>query len=199
MDFSKSRLLVVATVFFFIGLFSVSGFGQQVVQRGPLGIPAQVMDETEQWTTPLLVASAADASIYIPDVTSPDWVKRNYPAYSDRGVYTLSLFTFYKSPAACRANLIGWGLSDAEHLNACIDIGYRVRKALVDPRQKTVTLLMAAMIAQDGQIDPDSVQRPKTSRTWAQLDANTQQALQKTSVIVKKQMDLYNQKLQGIQ
>lgn len=199
MRFCKHRCVIVSAFWLCLGLFPAIGFGQQVVQRGPLGLPSQVLDETQQWTTPLLVASASDVNLYIPDVTSPDWLKLNYPDYEDRGVYTLSMFTFYKSPEACRANQIGWGLSDAEHLNACIEIGYRVRKALVDPRQKTVTLLMAAMIGQDGQIDPQSIQHPKTSRTWEQLDPNTQAALQKASGIIEKQMKAYDLKLQSVQ
>jgi hypothetical protein len=132
--------------------------GQQIVQRRASGKPAQVLDETGQWTTPLLVAADRDVEIYMPDVTSPDWLKRKYPDFRDRGTYTLSLFTFYRTPTACRTNQTNWGLGDAEHLNACVvGIGYRVRRGRVDPQQKSVTLQLAAMVGQDGVFDASSI------------------------------------------
>ena len=181
------------------GLLAQTQTGQQIVQRGALGKPSQVLDETEQWTTPLLVSADRDVEIYMPDVTSPDWLKRNYPDYRDRGVYTLSLFTFYRTPEACRTNQTNWGLGDAEHLNAClVGIGYRVRRARVDPHQKSVTLLMAAMVDQSGVIDASSIQDEGVFRTWDQLDRNTQTALEKANALITAQMKAYDQKMQNI-
>jgi hypothetical protein len=173
--------------------------GQQIVERGALGKPQQVLDETGQWTTPLLLAQDHDVEIYMPDVTSPDWLKRNYSDFRDRGVYTLSLFTFYRTPEACRTNQTQWGLGDAEHLNACVlGIGYRVRRARVDPQQKSVTLLMAAMIGQDGVLDASSIQDDGVFRTWDRLDTNTQIALAKANALVTAQMKLYDEKMQSV-
>ena len=175
--------------------FSV--FGQAVVQHGPFGVPSQVMDETQVWSTPLSVASDHDVELFIPDVSSPDWLRMNYVSYENKGVYTLSIFTFYKTTKACQINQAGWGMSDAAHINACADIGYRVRQALVDPQQKSVTLIMAAMIDHDGQLDVSSIQKTGTFRTWDQLDANTQEAIKKANGLVKEQMRIYDEKQQS--
>ena len=164
---------------------------QQVVQRGAFGKPAQGLDDTGQWTTPLPLASDADVQIYMPDVSSPDWLKQNYASYQNQGVYTLSLFTFYKTPEACRANQIGWGLGDAAHLNACISIGYRVRRARIDPHSKSVILLEAAMTDQNGNVLPSSIEKRSAYRSWDQLDPNTQTALKKADALVAAQMKIY--------
>ncbi len=187
-----SKLILLLSVF-----VPTAGFGQQVVQRGQLGKPAQVLDETQQWTAPILLFADHDLELYIPDVTSPDWLKQNYQSFENNGQYVISMFTFYRTPKACRANQIGWGYGDSEHLDACIDIGYRVRQALVDPNLKSVTLLMAAMVGQDGQIDPTSIQRQSLVRRWADLDANTRAALEKTTGIVSKQMKIYDARIQS--
>lgn len=182
----------------FVLLWSAIGLSQQVVQRGPFGKPVQVLDETQQWTTPLLVSSDYDVELYIPDVTSTDWLSRNYSDFVNRGTYTLSLFTLYKTAKACRANQISWGMGDAAHLNACNDIGYRVRQILVDPNQKSVQLLAAAMVGQNGQVDANSIQEPTTFRTWDQLDPTTQKAIVKTNELVTRQMRIYDAKIQSI-
>jgi hypothetical protein len=191
----------LSRVWFFAAMALVglpwSGFAQQVIQRGALGRPSQVMDETHQWSTPLLVAKDADVELYIPDITNPDWLKQNYESFRDKKQFTISMFTFYKTPNACQTNQTGWGQADAAHLNACIDsIGYRVREGAVDAHLKTVTLIMAAMVGKDGTIDPDSVQHQEISRTWAGLDENTQTALAKTSAFVTEQMRIYDAKMQ---
>jgi hypothetical protein len=180
-----------------IGILAMVASGQQLIQRGPLGKPIQVVDETEQWSIPLPVASNEDVQIYIPDVTSPDWLKRNYRDFIDRGTYTLTLFTFYRTPEACRVNQIAWGLGDKAHLDACIDIGYRVRRAKVDTQSKTVTLLLAAMLDQNGSVDPSSVQDQGLFRTWDQLDPNTLKALKKANALITDQMNIYDRKIQS--
>jgi hypothetical protein len=192
------RLSFIAVSASLIGLFPTTIFGQQIVQRGPLGRPAQVLDETQQWSTPLLVSSDHDVEIYLPDVSSPEWLRRNYTNFENKGQYVLSMFTFYRTTKACRANQIGWGYSDAAHLDACNDISYRLRQITVDSHQKTVTLIMAGMIDQDGQLDPASVQTQTVTRRWADLDANTQEALKKATGLVSDQMSVYDRKMQGI-
>jgi hypothetical protein len=178
-------------------LLPQAGFSQQVLQRGALGRPSQVLDETEQWTTPLLTAGDKEVEIYIPDVSNAVWLQRNYPDFWDKKQYVISMFTFYRTPRACRANQIAWGFADQAHLDACIDIGYRVRQTSVDAQQKTVTLIMAGMVTQDGQLIQDSVQQQSISRTWAQLDPNTQTALQKTTELVADQMRAYDRRVRG--
>jgi hypothetical protein len=173
-------------------------FGQQVVQRGALGKPAQVLDDTGQWSTPLQVAGDHDVEIYVPDVTSTDWLKRNYTDYEEKEQYVITFFTFYRNTKACRANQIAWGHSDAAHLDACNDISYRVRQVNVDAHLKTVTLIMAAMIGEDGQIVPASMERQPISRNWRELDANSQEALDKATALIAEQMKRYDRKVNGI-
>ncbi len=170
---------------------------QQVVERGALGKPSQVLDETGEWTTPLLLASDKDVQIYMPDVTSSEWLKRNYSDYKDRGFYTLSLFTFYKTPEACRINQTNWGLGDNQHLNDCVSIGYRVRQATINPNEKSATLLMAAMVDLKGAIQSSSMQTEKVFRFWNQLDDNTHAALIKANALITEQMKIYDQKVQS--
>jgi hypothetical protein len=194
--FGRQRLLFFVALWLLSGVFSVPGFGQQVVQRGALGRPGQVLDETQQWSTPLLVAADADVELYIPDLTGTEWLKRNYSDYMNKAQYVVSMVTFYKTTKACRKNQIGWGNGDAAHLNACNDIGYRVRQALIDTNQKAVTLIMAAMVDQNGEIVPSSIQQDSVMRTWADLDVTTREALKKTNALVAEQMRIYHRKLQ---
>ena len=180
------------------GIFQLAALGQAVVQRGPLGEPAQVFDDTQKWTTPLFMSGDHDVALYIPDVSSPAWLASNYREFQDKGQYVLSMFTQYKTPKACQTNQIGWGNGDGAHLDACNDIGYRVRQATVDSHLKTVTLIMAAMIDSDGEILPASVRTDSLTRTWAELDANTRTALIKATALVAEQMRRYDRKQQGI-
>lgn len=180
-------------------LFPTLGFCQQIIQRGPFGKPVQVFDETQQWTTPLLVSDDKSVEIYIPDVTATDWLGRNYPDFQNRGTYTLSIFSRYKSVQACRDNFVSLGQGDAAHMDTCTDIGYRVRQVTVDPNQKSVQLLFAAMVDLDGSIIPASAQQSSTFRTWDQLDATTQKALLKTDELVTQQMRRYDRRVQSPQ
>ncbi|WP_244502062.1 hypothetical protein [Terriglobus roseus] len=171
---------------------------QQIVQRGALGAPAQVLDETDQWTAPLLLAEDHDVSIYMPDISTPQWLQSNYGSYVNRGTYVLSLFTFYRTPAACRANQVAWGLGDAAHLDACLDTGYRARRALIDPQSKSVTLQAAVMVDQSGNVQPSTLRDDPFFRTWDQLDSNTQLALKKADEFVSRQMKIYDAKQRSL-
>lgn len=173
---------------------------QQLIQRGPFSKPVQVLDETGQWTTPLLMFSDADVDLFIPDITAADWLNRNYPGFLDKGQYTVSMFTLYKTPRACRVNQTQSGFADAAHLDACmVTIRYRLRQALVDTQQKTVTLVTAAMLNQDGGMDPASVQHDSRTRSFSELDTGTQAALAKTNELVGKQMRLYDLRVRAVQ
>ena len=144
-----------------------------------------------------MLSSDHDVELYIPDISSPAWLQANYRPFMDKHQYVLSMFTFYKTTQACRANQIAWGFSDGASLDQCIDIGYRVRQATVDLHLKTITLIMAAMVGQDGQILPDSIQRQPLTRNWTDLDANSQAALEKSAEMIRKQMHQYDQRQQG--
>ena len=193
--YSLRNLMRINAFLLLAGMCSAASMGQQVVQRGALGTPASVFDETQQWTTPLLVASDPDVEVYIPDVSNPEWLRLNYRDFEDKKQYVLSFFTFYKTPRACKANQIAWGNGDSEHLDACYDIGYRVRQATVDAHLKTVTLIMAAMVDQAGEIVPASMEHQPISRTWHQLDANSQQALEAATTMIATQMAIYDHKM----
>lgn len=171
---------------------------QQVVQRGTFGHPGAILDETDQWTTPLTLVEDHDVILFMPDTSSPPWLQRNYNTWLNRGTYTLTLLTFYRTPAACRANQIAWGLGDAAHWNACLDTGYRMRRALVDPASKSITLQTAAMVDQTGNILPATIQDDHIFRTWDQLDTNTQAALKKADDLISHQMKIYDARQQSL-
>lgn len=168
---------------------------QQVLQRGPLGHPAQVLDEAGQWTAPLLIGSDAEIEVYIPDLSTTDWLQRNYRSFFERQQYQISVFTFYKSLRACRQNQIAWGFGDQAHLDACVDIGYRLRQVMVDAGQRTVTLQSAAMLTQDGLAVPDSGPVQQLTRTWAQLDPLTQKVLEKMTELAGEQERAYDRRI----
>jgi hypothetical protein len=193
MNLHRPRIFRAASLLLL--LLPSTAISQQVIQRGPFGKPAQVLDDTQQWTTPLLVSSGRDLEIYIPDVTSSAWLSRNYSDFINRGTYTLSTFTLYKTVEACRANQVRWGSGDNAHLDACNDIKYRVSQITVDPNQRSVQLVSAAMVDQDGQIVPESTQDSSTFRTWDQLDPASQQAILKTNELVTRQMKIYDAKV----
>ena len=171
---------------------------QQVVQRGALGRPAEMLDETGEWTTPLSVARDSDVEIYIPDVSNQDWLKKNYPDFWNKHQYEMTFLTFYRTPRACKMNMINWGNNDAAHMDACEkDIGYRLHRVSVDTHLKTVTLLEATMVDHGGNIVPGTTENQSMSRTWTSLGANTQQALEQATDLVRKQMQIYDRRLNG--
>ncbi len=68
----------------------------------------------------------------------------------------------------------------------------------MDTNQKTVTLIMAAMVGQDGQIVPSSVQQQSLTRLWTDLDANTHTALKKATAMVTVQMGIYDRRQRNL-
>jgi hypothetical protein len=177
---------------------AVAGAAQQVVQRGPLGVPSQLFDDTQQWTTPLQVAANNDLALYIPDVSNAAWLSRNYPDFENKGLYTVSILSHYLRPHACRQDLVRWGMADAAHLDACAaDIAYRVYQVQVDTLQRTVTLQGAFMVGPDGQaLGPASAPQANTRR-WVDLDATAQAALAKTTELVRAQMSIYDRRIRN--
>jgi len=191
----KGHLSVLLLLF---GFSWGSTLGQQVIQRGAFGKPVQVLDETNQWTIPVLVGTEKDVEIYIPDLSNPEWLKLNYRDFFDRGYYTISMFTFYRTPAACRRNQVAWGLGDKAHLDACLDIRYRVRTAKVVPQEKSITLLTAAMVLENGEVDQTTIESRQAFRFWNQMDADTQSAVEKTNELVSVQMKRYDDRMQNV-
>ena len=70
-----------------------------------------------------------------------------------------------------------------------------MRRATVDANLKTVTLIAATMVDQDGNVLPLTVQQDTVTRRWAELEANTQKALTDATAVVTKQMAKYNDRL----
>ncbi len=183
----------------FFAVFGGVVCAQQVVQRGAGGVPSSILDETNQWSVPIAVAESDEVDLYIPDVTNVAWLQANYRRFMDEHQYVITMVTYYRTPAACRANQAAWGNTDAASMDACsLDISYRIRQARVDAHLKTVTLLMAAMVGHDGSILPGTIRNDQMERTWANLDPNTQQALDKTTRIVAKQMKAYDLRVQTL-
>lgn len=181
-------------------LYSATALSQQIVQRGPMGRPTAILDSVGQWTDAIPVLSAPDVDMYIPDVSAPDWLKRHYKDFQARGQYQITMITHYKSSKACQANQTSWGLADAAHLDACaLNIAYRMRRALVDPNLKTVTLIRAGMIDPDGNLDSASIEERPLVRSWAELDLNTQAALERTTDLVNRQMRRYDRRVRASQ
>jgi len=79
-----------------------------------------------------------------------------------------------------------------------MDISYRVRQVNVDAHLKTATLIMAAMIGEDGQIVPSSMERQPISRNWHELDANSQEALDKATGLIADQIKRYDRKVNAV-
>ncbi len=52
--------------------------GTQVVQRGSGGAPSYILDDTQQWSVPVLVAQTEGVDLYVQDTSDPQWLARNY-------------------------------------------------------------------------------------------------------------------------
>lgn len=68
-----------------LAILTSTALAQQVVQRGPMGRPAAILDSVGQWSDALRVLSAPDVDMYIPDVSAPAWLQRRYQDFQDRG------------------------------------------------------------------------------------------------------------------
>ena len=86
------HIVILSTVLLLASLSPTEGLAQQVIQRGALGVPAQVLDETSLWTTPLALSSDHDVEVYIPDVTSPAWITELSGFCRQRAVCPLDVY-----------------------------------------------------------------------------------------------------------
>ncbi len=198
MQLAKGSVMRVLTGLALVGGLACQGRAQQVLQRGALGAPASVLDEARQWTAAIPVAASPQEDVFISDVSTTPWLARNYDDFAGRGVYSVTTFTQYKRPSACRRDLIRWGNGDTAHLNACVDIGYRLRQLRVDLTQKTVTLLFSSMLDQEGNLLQDQTPAQTGTRLWTEMDPFAQEMIGRMNKLVAENMRLYSRKMNSL-
>jgi hypothetical protein len=164
---------------------------QQIIETGALNVPTQVFTESGQWSSLLPILSNADRDVFIEDVSTNAWLARNAASFLDRGQYTLTLVSFYKTRRPCREDQVRAGFADAAHVNACDNYRYRVSQIALDAPQNTITLLFSAMVSTGGALDPSSVHRESRTRGFAELGADAQKALSDATKLVAKQSRIY--------
>ena len=171
---------------------------QQVIQTGALNAPTDVLTQDNQWSALISVLSNSDQDLYIEDPSTNAWLARNAQAFVDRGQYTITLVSFYKTVHACRADQIRAGFSDAAHVDACNNYRYRIRQIAVDAPQNTVTLLFSAMVFTGGTLDSTSIVRESRTRGFSGLDADSQKAVSDTTKLAGQQSDNYIARQQNL-
>lgn len=164
---------------------------QQIIQVGALNVPSQVFTDSGQWSTLLPILSTPDVDLFIEDPSNDDWLAHNAASFLDRGQYTVILVSYYKTVRACRADQIHAGLSDAEHMDACNNYRYAVRRIAVDNPQSAVTLLFSAMVFSGGTLDAASIHRETRTRGITELGSDAQKALADTTKLVAKESRAY--------
>ena len=171
---------------------------QQVIEAGALNVPASVLTQDNQWSSLLQVLSNSDLELYIEDPSSDAWLARNAQNFIDRGQYTITLVSFYKTRHACREDQIRSGFSDAAHVDACNNYRYRIRQVAVDAPQNTLTLRFSVMVFTGGTPDSTSIVRETRTRGFDGLDADSQKALSDTTKLVAKQSLSYEARQKNI-
>lgn len=172
---------------------------QQIIQVGALNAPTQVFTQSGQWSTLLPILSNSDRDAFIEDPSNDAWLSHNAQSFLDRGQYTITLVSFYKTRRACREDQIRAGFSDAAHVNACESYRYRVSRIAVDSPQNSVTLLFSAMVFTGGTLDSSSVHRESNTRGFTELSADAQKALSDATKLVAKQSHIYAARQQNAQ
>ena len=170
----------------------------QVIQSGALNVPTDVLTRDNQWSALISVLSNSDEDVYIEDPSTTAWLTRNAQGFVDRGQYTITLVTFYKTVHACRADQIRAGFSDAAHVDACNDYRYRIRQVAVDAPQNTQTLLFSAMVFTGGTLDSTSIVRESRTRGFNGLDADSQKAISDTTKLAGQQSHSYIARQQNL-
>jgi hypothetical protein len=164
---------------------------QQIIQTGALNVPTAVLTPDSHWSSLIPILSTSDRNLYIEDPSNDAWLAHNAAAFLDRGQYTVTLVSFYKTRRACREDQIRAGFSDAAHVNACDNYRYRVSQVAVDSPQNSVTLLFSAMVLTGGTLDPASIHRETNTRAFSELSADAQKALSDATKLVAKQSRIY--------
>ena len=163
-----------------------------VIETGALNIPTNVLTQDNQWSSLIPVLSNPDENLYIEDPSNDAWLARNAENFIDRGQYTITLVSFYKTRRACREDQIHAGFSDSAHIDACDAYRYRIRQIAVDAPENTLTLLFSAMVFTGGTLDSTSIVRETRTRGFNGLDADSQKALSDTTKLVAKQSRIYD-------
>lgn len=164
---------------------------QQIIQPGALNVPSAVLTDSGQWVTLLPILSAPDVDLFIEDPSNDAWLLHNAQPFIERGQYTLILVSWYKNLHACRADQVHAGLSDAEHIDACNNYRYAVRRIAVDAPQNAVTVLFSAKVFSGGILDDASIRRETHTRGITELDINAQKALADANKLIAKESRAY--------
>ncbi|HEY4010142.1 MAG TPA: hypothetical protein VGM11_08330 [Acidobacteriaceae bacterium] len=167
------------------------GSPQQVIHTGALNAPSQVFTPGGQWANLVPILSTSDLDLFIEDPSSDTWLAHNAASFLDRGQYTITLVSFYKTRRPCREDQTRAGLSDAAHLNACDNYRYAIRQIAGDAPQNTVTLLFTAMVFSDGTLDTSSVRRENRTRGFSELGPDSQKALSEGTKLIARQAHIY--------
>ncbi|HTV09115.1 MAG TPA: hypothetical protein VMD97_08755 [Candidatus Aquilonibacter sp.] len=164
---------------------------QQILQTGALAAPAAVLTPGNQWSNLISVLSTSDLDVFIEDPSSDAWLARNATSFLDRGQYTITVVSFYKTPHPCHEDQIRAGFSDAAHMQACDNDRYAVRRISVDAPQNTVTVLSSALVSTTGTLDPATARTETRSRSFADLGPDAQKALSAATKLVATQVHAY--------
>jgi hypothetical protein len=164
---------------------------QQIVQPGALNVPSSVFTDSGQWSTLLPILSTPDVDLFIEDPSNDAWLLHNAASFIERGQYTVILVSWYKTLHACRADQVHAGFSDAEHIDACNNYRYAVRRIAVDAPQNAVTVLFSAKVFSGGTLDDASVRRETHTRGLTELDTNAQKALADANKLIAKESRSY--------
>lgn len=170
----------------------------QVIQTGALNAPTEVLTRDHQWSSLIPILSSKDLDLYIEDPSNDAWLARNAQAFLDRGQYTITLVSFYKTRRPCREDQVHSGFNDAEHINACDGYRYRIRQVFVDTQQNALTMRFAAMVFAGGALDDASIVRETRTRSSTDLDADAQKALTDTTKLVARQARSYDARQRNI-
>jgi hypothetical protein len=163
----------------------------QILQTGALNAPAAVLTQDNQWSSLIPILSTSDLDIFIEDPSSDTWLSHYAQPFLDRGQYTITFVSFYKTPRPCREDQVRTGSSDAAHVAACDNDRYAVRRISVDAPENTVTLLFATLVSTNGAPDPSTVHRENRTRGFAELGPDAQKAISEATKLVATQVHGY--------
>ncbi len=164
---------------------------QQILQTGALNAPTAVLTQDNQWANLIPIHSTSDVDLFVQDPSTDTWLSHNAQAFLDRGQYTLTLVSLYKSPHPCHEDQIRAGFSDAAHVTACNNDRYAVRTISVDAPQNSVTVLYSALVSTNGALDAATVRRETRTRGFAELGPDAQKALSEATKLVAQQVHSY--------
>lgn len=164
---------------------------QQILQTGALGAPTAVVTQDNQWSSLISILSTPDIDAFIEDPSTDAWLSRNAQSFLDRGQYTITIVSFYKTPHPCHEDQVRAGFSDAADVNACSNDRYGVRRITVDAPQNSVTVLLYGLVAAGGALDPATVRRENRTRAFGDLGTDAQKALSEATKLIANEARTY--------